>query len=146
MTSTAVVTGERLRIGERYISSGCNCFVESNATKIADKFFYDNNIFQLDFKCKTWGKICRLVDKLNVEALKIIFPGQCTIKFSHKTGCSCGCSPGYKVRKAPSNNFTYNNKDVWVDVCVDTSKLEQMLPKFKQMLEEEISANTVLVS
>lgn len=146
MTLSAIVTDKRFRVKKRYISAGCNCYVESNATKIADKFFYDNEIFRLDFKCKTWDKIKRIVDKLNIEALKIIFPEQCTIRFSHKTGCSCGCSPGYRVRNVASNNFAYNNSDVWVTVDVNTSKLESMLPKFKQMLEEEISANTELVS
>lgn len=146
MTPSATVTSNRIRIGERYISSGCNCFVKSDATKIADTFFHENKIYNLNFKCKTWNKIKRLVDKLNIEALKIIFPEECTIRFSHKTGCSCGCSPGYRVRNVTSRNFAYYNNNVYVTVKVDTTKFENMLPKFKQMLEEEISANTVLVS
>lgn len=142
----ATVTNNRPRnYPERFIYGGCNVYVKSKANDVVDDWFHNNSVFNLDFKCKTWTKLKSAANKLNIEALRTIFGNECDVTYSHTAGCSCGCSPGFKVRKLTSEHIpTYNNRDVWVTLDVDVTKLESDLKSFDTMLEREIAANNEL--
>jgi len=125
--------------GGRYISDGFNVFTSSNLSDTIDKFFTENKIYSLPFKCRTWTKLKNFVSKVEEAALKNGFSleSSAVVKYSHKTGCSCGCSPGFRVRKTAN----FHNHDVFVKLDYDISSLEAALPAFKKMLKDEISAN-----
>jgi hypothetical protein len=129
---------------ERFLHNGFNVYLDSNASKVIDKFFQDNKIWALDFKSKTWAKMVRMSNKLDIAAMRERFGIMPEITYSVYTGCSmCPCSPGFRVRKAFGvENREFANCDVWAKVTVDVSGIEAALPKFKKMLEAEIEAYT----
>lgn len=140
-----ITSTSRRSFRERMIPNGFNLFVESNATTLVDKFFNDNKIYELRFKCKTWGKVMRMATKLNIAAMRKFFKDEpCDISFSHYAGCSmCPCSPGYRVRKAFAEPFRqYANNHVWAKIEVDVSSIEKILPKMVEALQAEIAANS----
>ena len=124
--------------GTRYLPDACIVYANSNATKVVDDFFHDNKIYALDFKCRTWTKVGNEGTKLTIDALRDIFGPDVNIKWSRTAGCSCGCSPGYKVKNLKMGS-EYRNHDVWVDVEVDTTELVKRLPAYKVKLEAEIA-------
>lgn len=119
---------------------GCNVYAESNADKAIDAFFNENKIWSLDFKCKTWAKMKSAATKLTVAAMREVFGETAKIAYSHKAGCSCGCSPGYKVREMGEGR-EYENHDVWAKITVNVNELVAKLPAYKLALDAEIAAN-----
>ena len=112
-------------------------YVDSNATKfIDDEFFSMYKVYHLDFKCKAWAAIGREAHNLNVAELKSVLGPNAKIVYSHKAGCSCGCSPGYKATDIIDPD--YRGKDIWADIAVDITVLKAMLPKFVAKLKKEI--------
>ena len=112
-------------------------YVDSNATKfIDDEFFSMYKVYHLDFKCKAWAAIGREAHKLNIAELKTVLGPNAKIVYSHKAGCSCGCSPGYKATDIIDPE--YRGKDIWADIEVDITALKAMLPKFVAKLKKEI--------
>lgn len=77
-------------------------YVESPLNDVADQFASEHGIYGLPFKCKTWSKVCRQVNKAHVVELKKLFPEALEIRFSAKAGCSCGCSPGFIMKHIPN--------------------------------------------
>lgn len=125
---------------ERYLYDGCIVHVESNVTRVVDEFFHDNKIYMLNFKCKTWSKLGTISTKATIASLREIFGPEPEIKWSRTAGCSCGCSPGYRVKNLPSGS-PYINKNVWATVKVDTEPVKKVLPAFQAKLEEEIKSH-----
>ena len=126
---------------DKVIWDGFNVYVESNVTTLIDKFFSDHKIYSLGFKCKTWNRMVSMAQKIEVAAMKEFFGADdgLDIKYSHKTGCSCGCSPGFKVRKAFSPAVAdYKNCDVWLNLKLDTTEIKKMLPLFEAKLKVEL--------
>lgn len=59
----------------------------------------------------------------------------------------CTCSPGYRIRKAFDPTLKeYANSDIWAEVKVDVSEIKKMMPKFKEMLNEEIAKHNGLAA
>jgi hypothetical protein len=115
-------------------------YVDSNATKFIDEeFFAKNKIYMHNFKCKAWAAIGREAHKLNIAEMETILGNKAEIVYSHKAGCSCGCSPGYKVSNI--DNAEYRGKDIWFEIEVDITALKAMLPKFEAKLKKEILDN-----
>lgn len=143
---TATVTSNKRRVyPDRIIYGGCNVFIKSPANKIIDDWFMSKGVYGFDFKCKTWAKLKTIASKLNIEAIRTVFGNECDIVYSASAGCSCGCSPGYKVRNLSHEQMNeYCNRDVWMDLNVDTSKLERDMPIFDLMLEKEVARNDEL--
>ena len=136
------ITNSRSRsYPEKVIQRGSNVYAESNADKLIDAFFDEHKIWALNFKCKIWSRMKAMATKLNVLELRKVFGDECEIKWSDKTGCTCGCSPGYRVRKIPAGSC-YNNKDVCVKIQVDTDELAKKLPTFKADLLKEIESHS----
>lgn len=136
------ITNKRLRAyPAKFISHGCNVYVESNADAIIDAFFQEHKIWSLNFKSKTWSKMKTAATKLNVAAMRTVFSESDTkIAYSTKTGCPCGCSPEYKVRGL-NKSQSYYNQDVWTKIKVDVSNIVAKLPDFEQELLAEITIN-----
>lgn len=134
---------------DRFIN-GFNVFVKCNASKLIDEWFSENKIYSLDFKCKTWSKAKRAASKLTIGAMREkLFGDEYAINYSLYAGCSCPCSPGYRVRRKKDSNtvgfFTkldpntnIVNHNLWVTVEVDVSALKERLPELTKELQEEI--------
>ena len=129
-------------------------FVGVNNTYI-DKIineWYDNNIYSLKFKCKTWSWLishrnkviaAHIHDLLNLDETK-------KVKFSYYAGCRCGCSPGFlikegnrNVRDVKVNNEIYNN--VWVEIPTEqyTDKFKELIKRADNKLEAELSKKMI---
>lgn len=143
---TATVTNNKRRVyPDRIIYGGCNVYVNSPANDIIDKWFMSKGIYNFDYKCRTWSKLKKVVNKLNIDAMRTVFGDKCDIVYSVNAGCSCGCSPGFKVRNLSHEQMNeYCNRDVWMKLDVDTSKLERDMASFDLMLEKEEAANNKL--
>lgn len=122
---------------DRHLSTGRIYIGKSTLSDRLDKWFMDNKIFMLNFKCKTWNKMIRYVTKIESESIKkaLNLNSNATVTYSRKAGCSCGCSPGYIVK-----NDCFNKK-IWINFEYDITEFENMIPKFDQMLKKEIEAN-----
>lgn len=137
----AEITSMNDRYRERPLFNGCNVFVECDITDLVDSWFRDNDVYRLDFKCKTWNKLKTRASKVTIKALRTIFGDECKITYSIYAGCTCPCSPGYRVRSL--NDKQYNNKSIWVTIT-NTEAVEALraeLPKFTEMLNKEIEEN-----
>lgn len=106
LTQSKPITSRRARPGRSIV------YVRSTLDAVADEFYNKYEIFDLQFKCRTWSSVCGKVTKVTTEALKDIFAAATSIKFSHKAGCSCGCSPGYIVKYDSERD----GRNYWVDI------------------------------
>lgn len=117
-------------------------YVDCSITDLVDKEFYSKHkLWELNFKCETWSSVKRMASKYTAEALKTLFPTD-TIKYSAKAGCSCGCSPGYRITHSGSS---FASHDHWVDVTHDEdvlNKVREELVCFERKLEQEIFEHT----
>ena len=135
------IKNNRYNDSGRYQISG-RVYSNSNLSDRLDKWFTDN-IFMLDFKCKTWNKLRNIVTKIEsksiLEGLDMTSNKDASVKYSRKAGCSCGCSPGYVIK----NEYRYSNRNLHVNMEYDITEFEKMIPKFDQLLKKEIEANNV---
>ena len=134
MKATITQSSQRNKIGNSIV------YVESFLDKVVDAWFDKNQIYNLPFKSKTWGKVKALASKVNSKALRELFPDAVSIKFSSKAGCNCGCSQGYIVKHEPN---TYG-RNFWVDVFVTPEEVEELSrlvnsEKFEAELKAEIA-------
>lgn len=106
LTKTYPVSNRRAKPGRNLV------YVKSPFDNIADEFGTEVGIWNLPFKSKTWSKVCREANKLNIQAIKDLFPEATSIKFSQKAGCTCGCSPGFIVNTESHLQGTNN----WVTI------------------------------
>ena len=144
MTNATITKTIDRRYPEKYIANGCNVFVKSNVSDLVDSWFRENKIWGLQFKCKTWNKVKKAANKLNIAAIRTQFGFNCDITYSEYAGCSsCPCSPGFRVRKFVGGHRRVNC-DVWMSIQADVSELVEMLPKYSEMLKKEIELNTAV--
>jgi hypothetical protein len=132
------------RDGGRYIDNGFNVYADSNLSEVIDEFFNSKKIYSLPFKCRTWTKLKNFVNKVEEVSLKksLSLEDSAVVKYSHKAGCSCGCSPGFRVRKTRTALNEFRNHDVWVKLEYDLAPIKSVLPAFESMLAKEIDAHT----
>ena len=112
-------------------------YVESTLDEVANTWFRKHKICNLSFRCKTWEKACKAVNKQHITALKDLFPEASSIQFSRTAGCNCGCSPGFIVKY---DNHCVANKSFWVDIEIDEvtrTQTEAAINKLDQALESE---------
>ena len=98
-------------------------YVNSVLDKAADEFGTKYDVWNLPFKSKTWSSVCRVINKATAELLRQLFPDAVSIKFSAKAGCSCGCSPGYIVKK---NDYVVGSNH-WVDIEASQEEYDEFL-------------------
>jgi hypothetical protein len=130
--------------GTRFIENGFNVFTASSVGNVADEWFNANEVYGLKFKSKTWSNVKRLAAKTDIAALHAMFGPACEIKYSRTAGCSCGCSPGYTVRKCKdSGNHDLHNHDVFVSLNTndEAKELKKNFGKFNEMLAKEIKTH-----
>lgn len=123
-------------------SQKARVFVYSNATKIADDWFNENEVWSLKFKSKTWQKMGRLLHKINrpviAEQLKCDVKD---VKYSVYCGCSCPCSPGYNAFNV---DYSLCGKGVWMDIEASKEDLKPLTDYIKLAdleLQVEIAEN-----
>lgn len=131
------VTQVRLRRYPERPIQGARVYVTSTCGKEVDKFFSDNKIHSLNFKCSTWNSLKRKAVESDVADLKTIFGEDAEIKWSRTAGCSCGCSPGYVVDGKMKPEF--RNSDVWVNIETSATHITKLFPDFKKKLTAEIA-------
>ena len=134
MKATITQSSQRNKIGNSIV------YVESFLDKVVDAWFDKHQIYNLPFKCKTWGKVKALASKVNSKALRELFPDAVSIKFSSTFACKCGCSPCHVVKHEPN---TYG-RNFWVDVFVTPEEVEELSrlvnsEKFEAELKAEIT-------
>jgi len=122
----------------------------SPLNEVADKFAAENGIYPARFKSKVWSKIKRMVNTAHIPLIKSCIPdalkekfvdnvGEFTISFSDTAGCSCGCSPGYVMRR--NSNVCYN---IWVTVEASEKEVSEFSQKVNALLpdwEKEVEAH-----
>jgi hypothetical protein len=128
-----ISSGQRRKPGRNLV------YIKSPFDDVADNFACKYDIFNLEFKCKTWSKVCRLATKAAIKALKEVFPYASDIKFSAKAGCTCGCSPGYVIKE----NSNVIGKNYWVtieatDEEISSFKDQVHSPRIVSELELEV--------
>jgi len=96
-------------------------YVDSPLYKATDDFADTHNIFNLNFKSKVWGRVCKAATKANIAALLQLFPAATSIIFSAKAGCKCGCSPGYIMK----TDSYLKGKTYWVNIQAEPQEIEQ---------------------
>jgi len=90
--------------------------------KIADAWFDDNDIWNLKVKSKAWNMITRSLNK--TVGMKLANHFKVPVEncvWSRTTGCSCGCSPGYKIKGV---RLELVRRDAWADVHVEPYEIE----------------------
>jgi hypothetical protein len=117
--------------------SGVRAYVSSSAGEVVDKFFNENAIYGLRFKCNTWNALKRKATASDIADLKTVFGQNVQIRYSSTAGCSCGCSPGYIIDGEIAAE--YRNTDVWVDIKTPTAHIVKLLPDFTKKLAAEIT-------
>jgi len=128
--------------------TGAKLYIDSNehgADSIIDEWFNKNEIWKLDFKCKTWSSVKRLGTKAVVAALREKFPTE-KISYSVNAGCSCGCSPGYNMKQL--TDIDMNNSENWITLEAtedEGDELRELLKtKFLPKLKKEIADQKAL--
>jgi hypothetical protein len=123
--------------GEKsYGSTDAKIYVTSNVNDLLDAYFDKHGILNFDFKSAVWSKLCRFAQKIVADELEKLllakFPKDThpdlvieKIRFSHKCGCSCGCSPGYHIEltKWVAGVSCFEG---WADVYVDELTLNRI--------------------
>lgn len=109
---------------------------------IIDAWFVKHEIWNLEFKCKTWTKVKNVSNKLIKPVIKELL--KCDkVNYSVNCGCGCGCSPGYNVSEFES--FQYRDKEIWIEITGDTKtgdELRALLEKkFTPLLKLEIESH-----
>jgi hypothetical protein len=141
----ATITQERSSSEKRYRANYGNrtvVYVNDPLATMLDKEIFDaHGVRDLNFECKSWNQICRAASKLTAKALAALFESNYKITYSRKAGCTCGCSPGFIVKrhsdyKQPFLKFT----DMWVDV----EYTEQELNDFKTAWYDRFKASFMI--
>lgn len=115
---------------------------EYNPERIIDAWFNKNEVYKLDFKCKTWSKAKRLSNKYIYKQIKELVPCK-SILYSRTAGCGCGCSPGYFINEPELEE--HKGVSAWVDDIVlndeERYKLLWDLEQLTKELKEEIKSH-----
>lgn len=139
MTNTkAIVTHTRF---DRSVRPGkCKVYVGSDNKfdKLLNDWMNKNSIYSLTFKSRAWTWLSNqrhhLFSKLIAKALGC---DPKDVKFSHKAGCPCGCSPGFNVT-LPQAALQYTRSNVWADVVVDEDELPFDFDFLRQMADAKL--------
>lgn len=103
---------------------------DNGIADVADKFACKNGIYSLNFKSSTWDKVVRACNRIVNKIVLELIDGAEKVQYSHKCGCSCGCSPGHKVY---GKGEMFHNHDGWGKLIID----EQIVENFKKRLDTE---------
>jgi len=79
---------------------GARAFIDSNLVDCSTEVFYENELYNVKWKSKSWTKLSSYATRLTAKALreKLELSENVSVTFSVYAGCSCPCSPGYVIR------------------------------------------------
>ena len=105
--------------------SSTEVYVENNALyDRIDKWFNDNSVSALHVKSRAWRRVSRVAERIIASHIARHFGADPkTVKWSRKCGCSCGCSPGFRIHDAPTN---YRHKTAWVEFVPSTAECAEL--------------------
>lgn len=148
MPSEITTVRKRKPYGREAIKNGFCLFIDgkSDALDIGDSLFHEHKIWSIRQKVKTYRRIQTQCTKELIADLRTI-PGfeNLDIRWSRTAGCSCGCSPGFRVKGLTSDSVAYklNNSDVWVKSKLKPIKLSNLKAKIESKylnsLKEELN-------
>lgn len=114
---------------------------DTSLHKIADQWFADNDLMSMLVPSKAWRKLVRTLNNIIEPKLANHFkvPKE-QVKYQRTCGCSCGCSPGYKVKQVPGD---LQYKSAWAQVQVEPHEekfLRDMImsDKFQQLWQQDV--------
>ena len=117
----------------------------------ADKFYFDHNIYDLNFKSNAWNAVIRATTKLTAKKILAHFKtlgvedGQIvSLQFSHKAGCSCGCSPGFVGKTAKLDTMLDKDtilagKNIWIEGVEITADERAELAKIIEVQAKKLA-------
>jgi len=79
---------------------GARAFIDSNLVDCSTEVFHENELYNVEWKSKSWTKLSSYATRLTAKALreKLELSENVSVTFSVYAGCSCPCSPGYVIR------------------------------------------------
>lgn len=135
----AIVEKNRYRTSLRAIKSAV--FVDSPLSDAIDVWFDKHRVWELAFKCATWNKLKRKVQQLESAAIATALETTSDlVKWNHRAGCACGCSPGYLVQGG-----YLLGRDIWIkfENCEDElQQINNELPYYDRLLAKELARHT----
>lgn len=145
--SDVIQTSIRRDHERRYGCTELRVYVNDTALhKVADHWFSRNNLYQMNIKSKAWNKIVRhlntIIESKLAQHYKI--PKE-HVKYSRTCGCSCGCSPGYKLKQVPEE---LQYKDAWTNIQVQdylVQSLKDLIAssKFQRIWDQDVQAENI---
>ncbi len=126
-------------------------YVESNSIdELINKWFDEHEIHNLTFKSKAWSYINKKRNAFIAERIHKLLnlDPHYKIVFSHRAGCSCGCSPGFLIKQGGRNCRWVcidgeQLSHVWVKLDTDNliSAIESHIIIANKKLSKELIAN-----
>ena len=135
--SKAIVT--QTRFDQKVRPGKCKVYVNSDnpVDKMLEAWFDKNKIYQLTFKSRAWMWLSNQRHKLFAQLIgEALGCGWANVKFSHKAGCSCGCSPGFNV-SLPQQALLHARSDVWVDIEINGMPFDY--DQFGQIADQKLA-------
>lgn len=130
-TDTHWSKGERARKGR--------AFITTNALEPLEDWAKKTEIYSRSWKSRAWSMLGRryndLVGKVIEQELKA------KARFSHKAGCSCGCSPGFILE---DKNGTWG-RTYFLNIQFTDEELQPLrdaCTKADKMFEKELEKNS----
>jgi len=80
---------------------GARAFIQSNLVDCTTEVFHENELYNVEWKSKSWTKLSSYATRLTAKALreKLELSENVSVTFSVYAGCSiCRCSPGFVIR------------------------------------------------
>jgi len=118
-------------------------YIEDNLLDGKINRWYDNQgIGKLKYKSKAWDFICRKRNRFMSKVIRkaLSLPDDVKIKFSHKAGCPCGCSPGFILSDKVNNGIC---QSYWINPTPSGEELNEFdlfMNEAHDMLEKEVNA------
>lgn len=127
----------------RYTSQALHVYVDNTRLhKVADDWFDRNNVRAIQVKSKAWASIVRRLNKIvGAELAKHFGVSASDCRWDRRCGCSCGCSPGFRIR----NVYGMLRHNAWAKVTIDDSVVKEFDryvngPKIASLLKGDLEA------
>ena len=152
---TSTLKGQRH--GERYFE-GVRVYTNDGPEELhslVSEFEDRCAIYAWNFKLKSHAAVARAYSKIRNRIIHAFYaaeydenPEDIKAAWSHKCGCSCGCSPGFKVRRKPGHGrLKHNNCNLYLQLDgadpKDVAKLKSVIEKAKKTFIEEIQEDSI---
>jgi len=121
--NTMTIEVRNVQHKDRGYGSG-NVYVSSPLIEAVSDFYSEHRVFAMRTKSKVWTVIGRKLSRMINAKLKDEF-GCAHVMFSHKAGCSCGCSPGWKTMRGSVNGTPLDGSNAWVTVTPTDEELTE---------------------